>query len=104
MFGEHMLEPRKKNHSFRKTVARFSGFMEQRKTPAEILSLSQVPETDSSEFALLTALRQRGFSVEEIHALCKLHEWYQSGGSDRAPILYHLEFLRWLVASGNFER
>ena len=51
-----------------------------------------------------TLLLRRGFTVEEIHVLCKLQEWYQNGGSDRALILYHLEFLKRLVASGILEQ
>jgi hypothetical protein len=39
-----------------------------------------------------------------VQALCRLQEWYQNGGSDRASILYHLEFLRRLVAKGLLER
>lgn len=46
---------------------------------------------------------QSGFSSEEIDALFWLRQWYQQGGSDRAPVFYHLEFLRRLVISGRME-
>ena len=49
-------------------------------------------------------LQQSGFSEEEVRAFCKLQKWYQNGGSDRAFVLHHLEFLRRLVARGILER
>ena len=44
-----------------------------------------------------------GFTGPEIVSLLWLRQWYQTGGSDRASILRHLEFLRLLVQSGDLE-
>jgi hypothetical protein len=41
-----------------------------------------------------------GFTSEEIASLLWLRQWYQNGGSDRAVIVRHLEFLRLLVKNG----
>ncbi len=48
-------------------------------------------------------LAQWGFTDEEIVSLLWLQQWYQMGGSDRALIVRHLEFLRLLVRSGELE-
>ena len=48
-------------------------------------------------------LAQCGFSAEEIVAFLWLRQWYQTGGSDRAQIVRHLEFLRLLVRTGKRE-
>lgn len=48
-------------------------------------------------------LAQRGFTEEEIVSLLWLQQWYQKGGSDRAFIVRHLEFLRLLVRTGELE-
>ena len=45
-------------------------------------------------------LAQWGFTSEEIASLLWLRQWYQTGGSDRALLVRHLEFLRLLVRSG----
>lgn len=44
-----------------------------------------------------------GFDRHEIASLLWLRQWYQSGGSDRATMVRHLEFLRLLVQSGELE-
>ena len=44
-----------------------------------------------------------GFDPREIASLLWLRQWYQTGGSDRATIVRHLEFLRLLVHSGELE-
>ena len=44
-----------------------------------------------------------GFDPHEIASLLWLRQWYQTGGSDRANIVRHLEFLRLLVQSGELE-
>ena len=44
-----------------------------------------------------------GFDPHEIASLLWLRQWYQTGGSDRASIVRHLEFLRLLVRSGELE-
>ena len=48
-------------------------------------------------------LAQWGFTKEEIVSLLWLQQWYQMGGSDRALIVRHLEFLRLLVRTGELE-
>jgi hypothetical protein len=60
----------------------------------------------ASEAPMLTEqelLAQWGFTDEEIVSLLWLQQWYQMGGSDRALIVRHLEFLRLLVRSGELE-
>jgi len=42
-------------------------------------------------------------SAERIVSLLELRQRYQSGGSDRAAVIRHWEFLRLLVASGKME-
>jgi hypothetical protein len=44
-----------------------------------------------------------GFTPQEIASLLWLRQWYQAGGSDRATMVRHLEFLRLLVQSGDLE-
>ena len=44
-----------------------------------------------------------GFTPQEITSLLWLCQWYQSGGSDRACVIRHLEFLRMLVQNGELE-
>lgn len=44
-----------------------------------------------------------GFTPREIASLLWLRQWYQMGGSDRATMVRHLEFLRLLVQSGDLE-
>ncbi|MFL5658998.1 MAG: hypothetical protein ACJ8CB_33050 [Ktedonobacteraceae bacterium] len=60
----------------------------------------------TSEVPILTEyelLAQWGFTDEEIVSLLWLQQWYQTGGSDRALIVRHLEFLRLLVRPGELE-
>jgi hypothetical protein len=45
-------------------------------------------------------LAQSGFTPEEIRSLLSLRHWYQNGGSDRADLLRHWEFLKFLVSTG----
>ncbi len=40
------------------------------------------------------------WTPEEQAALLRLRHWYQNGGSDRASVARHLEFLKRLVSSG----
>ena len=58
-----------------------------------------------SDIALneLDMLALWGFTQQEITTLLWLRQWYQTGGSDRASIVRHLEFLRMLVKSGELE-
>ena len=44
-----------------------------------------------------------GFTPEEIVSLLWLQNWYQSGGSDRAAVLRHWEFLKYLALIGTFD-
>ena len=48
-------------------------------------------------------LAQWGFTEEEIVSLLWLQQWYQMGGSDRALIVRHREFLRLHVRTGELE-
>ena len=59
----------------------------------------------STELALSETdmLADWGFDRHEIASLLWLRQWYQTGGSDRASIVRHLEFLRLLVQSGDLE-
>lgn len=59
----------------------------------------------SSEIALneTEILAAWGFDLHEIASLLWLRQWYQTGGSDRASMVRHLEFLRLLVQSGDLE-
>ena len=56
---------------------------------------------------IITTERDRlagsGFTSEEIVALLWLRQWYQTGGSDRAALLHHWEFLKHLIKSGKLE-
>lgn len=45
-------------------------------------------------------LVQSGFTPEEIASILRLRDWYQRGGSDRAVLVRHLEFLKFLVKTG----
>ena len=44
-----------------------------------------------------------GFDAREIASLLWLRQWYQTGGSDRANMVRHLEFLEMLVRNGELE-
>jgi len=63
--------------------------------PLEMVTKNTVSETD--------ALAESGFSQDEIISLLWLHQWYQTGGSDRMQIVRHLEFLKLLVVNGKIE-
>jgi hypothetical protein len=69
-------------------------------TLKEDLETSTIEEIVVSDFDILTAC---DFSAEQIVSLIQLRQRYQSGGSDRATIMRHWEFLRLLVASGKME-
>ena len=62
--------------------------------------LSSYSELALSETDLLAGW---GFTPHEIASLLWLRQWYQNGGSDRATLVRHLEFLRLLVHSGELE-
>ena len=64
------------------------------------IETSTIEEIVVSDFDTLTACH---FSAEQIVSLIELRQRYQSGGSDRASVIRHWEFLRLLVASGKLE-
>ncbi|HXZ03687.1 MAG TPA: hypothetical protein VEH81_02585 [Ktedonobacteraceae bacterium] len=64
------------------------------------LETSTIEETVVSDFDSLTAC---DFSAEQIVSLIELRQRYQSGGSDRAAVIHHWEFLKLLVVSGKME-
>ncbi len=66
----------------------------QREAQHELANQAANPLTETM---LLT---EWDFTAEEIASLLWLRQWYQNGGSDRAVIVRHLEFLRFLVKSG----
>ena len=49
------------------------------------------------------ALTENGFTSEEIVSLLYLHQWYQTGGSDRVEVVRRLEFLKLMVMNGKIE-
>jgi hypothetical protein len=57
-------------------------------------------ETTATDVERLAA---GGFTSEEIVALLWLQQWYQAGGSDRALLVRHWEFLRHLVLTGKLD-
>jgi hypothetical protein len=63
-----------------------------------IVTASEAPTLTEHEL-----LAEWGFTDEEIVSLLWLQQWYQMGGSDRAFIVRHLEFLRLLVRTGELE-
>ena len=70
------------------------------KNTQEQLASTTGAQTVTTEQELLA---QWGFTAKEITSLLWLRQWYQNGGSDRATMVRHLEFLRLLVQSGELE-
>ena len=66
----------------------------------EELETTTIEEMVVSDFDTLNA---SDFSAEQIVSLIALRQRYQSGGSDRASVIRHWEFLKLLVASGKME-
>jgi hypothetical protein len=64
------------------------------------IETSTIEEIVVSDFDTLTTCN---FSADQIVSLIELRQRYQSGGSDRASVMRHWEFLRLLVASGRME-
>ena len=64
------------------------------------LELSSYSEIALDETAMLAGW---GFNSQEIASLLWLRQWYQTGGSDRASMVRHLEFLKMLVQNGELE-
>ena len=69
----------------------------QTQAPAELSTSSDIAVNDTD------LLAGWGFDPHEIASLLWLRQWYQNGGSDRATMVRHLEFLRLLVQSGELE-
>ena len=69
----------------------------QTQAQAELSTSSDIEARDTD---LLTGW---GFDPHEVASLVFLRQWYQHGGSDRATVVRHLEFLRLLVQSGELE-
>ena len=66
----------------------------------ENLTTTTIEEMVVTDFDTLTT---SDFSAEQIVFLIALRQRYQNGGSDRAAILRHWEFLKLLVATGQME-
>ena len=66
----------------------------------EDLATTTIEEMVVSDFDTLTA---SNFTADQIVSLIALRHRYQNGGSDRAEILRHWEFLKLLVASGKMQ-
>ena len=98
MFWGWISDPVKKGLMYQNVSSSAGNFAAPQQT-AQMLSDESTPYNVDYTAVLI----QRGFSEQEIGSLYKLQNWYQSGGSDRATILYHLEFLRRLLASGMLE-
>jgi hypothetical protein len=64
------------------------------------VALTQLEQPAPTDEEILTA---NGFSAEETTSILWLRQWYQSGGSDRASIVRHWEYLKLMVASGRIE-
>lgn len=47
--------------------------------------------------ALWSSRLARDFSEEEIANLCRLRDYYQHGGSDRAEVLHRWSFMKYLI-------
>ncbi len=62
---------------------------------SEVIAEPFVPEVEN--------LVEWGFTTEEVVSLVWLRDWYQGGGSDRAEVIRHLEFLKLLVMNGKME-
>lgn len=63
----------------------------------EIININNQEQTE------IDSLTKSGFSSEEKVSLLWLRQFYQTGGSDRAPVIRHLEFLKFLVLRGKLE-
>ena len=66
-------------------------------THVDFRESTRLVETTAHDIEILT---QCGCSGDEITSLLWMRQRYQSGGSDRAAVVRHLEFLRYLVRSG----
>ena len=69
-------------------------------THIDIRESTRLVETTAND---IEALTQCGYAEDEIISLLWLRQHYQSGGSDRAAVVRYLEFLRYLLRSGQLE-
>ena len=69
-------------------------------TLTDIHARTRLVETTAHD---IEALDVCGYSEDEIISLLWLRQRYQNGGSDRASVVRYLEFLRYLVMSGQLE-
>jgi hypothetical protein len=69
-------------------------------TLTDIHERTRLVETTAND---IKALSVCNYSEDEIISLLWLRQHYQSGGSDRAAVVRHLEFLRYLIMSGQLE-
>jgi hypothetical protein len=69
-------------------------------TLTDIRERTRLVETTAND---IEALSVCGYSEDEIISLLWLRQHYQSGGSDRAAVVRYLEFLRYLLMSGQLE-
>jgi hypothetical protein len=70
------------------------------------ITIEETPVDTTFEDSIVSdidTLSHYDFSSEQIVSLLGLRQRYQSGGSDRAQVIRHWEFLRMLVASGRME-
>jgi hypothetical protein len=65
--------------------------------------LEMITDVETSTVTETEMLAQSGFTQDEIVSLLWLRQWYQHGGSDRVPIVRHLEFLKQLLADGKID-
>jgi hypothetical protein len=65
--------------------------------------LEMITDIETSTVTETETLAQSGFTQDEIVSLLWLRQWYQHGGSDRVPIVRHLEFLKQLIADGKID-
>jgi hypothetical protein len=65
--------------------------------------LEMITDVETSTVTETESLAQSGFTQDEIVSLLWLRQWYQHGGSDRVPIVRHLEFLKQLIAAGKID-
>jgi hypothetical protein len=65
--------------------------------------LEMLTDVETSTVTETETLAQSGFTQDEIVSLLWLRQWYQHGGSDRVPIVRHLEFLKQLLADGKID-
>jgi hypothetical protein len=66
------------------------------------------PQIECEEQRPISILRKNKLAAcdrtaEKSAALLRLRRWYQSGGSDRVPLVRHWAFLKWLVVTGRLE-